>query len=704
MDLINDFKKVVKIFPILGAANLREIQHYCPCTKKWFIAVKKVISESQHFFKINDSLEQSQDAIKNLIEYTPFNRNLMFAELEIKKNWNSYKITKESWEYLFLKSPDEMVSLAKEIASSSQKELISPNYPFRFGKCQCIYKQENTEQNIRLDKINLLSNLKYHIYFYKDYKESYDMYGKYYSKENYNLLKRFSDIMKNFNTHSSFLSIKKETEKIISSLEDETIANVQKGMEKLGQNVSGLPKWSTQNPDKLIERIDKTVIEVLAATSKLLVFPHDKKQNIRNTSGLYITISILKKIYFMLEENYNRIGDYSPSFQTFLEKFKILIESVGKSDIVFELIEIKNDSDRNTRTIFKQSQKAAAFLHEAAEAFDTFSKELEECDEFKISKNWIPQDTKKGKIKTHKKDMDNLEDKLKILEKKHSNLKTQIEQTNHENESMNISLERSKKRLMETFESIKEASATSDISLNFFEKLMKFFKINYLSKKRKAQLAELKSLKLKYESIETAIKNTQIELKNNEEILLKLNSQMSTTKTQIVYLKKDINEVTSKFSEENLRISDNKELAAALRAEANKLSPKSTYHQNKCPWSQGTPKFLSDCELSSEEIIKKVKTHFMKDTLEDFSKNMNNYESIGKNILSIIVEIQAYGTIYLNNCEQNTTNKFLEETNKRRIEIVKILDQKISEDRVKLSDLVSQMHEKKEKILEINGI
>ena len=343
MDLINDFKKVVKIFPILGAANLREIQHYCPCTKKWFIAVKKVISESQHFFKINDSLEQSQDAIKNLIEYTPFNRNLMFAELEIKKNWNSYKITKESWEYLFLKSPDEMVSLAKKIANSSQKELISPNYPFRFSKCQCIYKQENTEQNIRLDKINLLSNLKYHIYFYKDYKESYDMYGKYYSKENYNLLKRFSDIMKNFNTNSSFLSVKKETEKIISSFENATISNVQKGMEKLGKNVSGLPKWSTQNPDKLIERIDKTVIDVFNAASKLLVFPHDKKQNIKNISGLYITISILKKIYFMLEENYNRIGDYSPSFQTFLGKFKMLIESVGKSDIVFQLIEVKND-------------------------------------------------------------------------------------------------------------------------------------------------------------------------------------------------------------------------------------------------------------------------------------------------------------------------------------------------------------------------
>ena len=77
-------------------------------------------------------------------------------------------------------------------------------------------------------------------------------------------------------------AFKKETEKIISSFENETIANVQKGMEKLGQNVSGLPKWSTQNPDKLIERIDKTVTEVLAATSKLLVFPHDKKQNIIN--------------------------------------------------------------------------------------------------------------------------------------------------------------------------------------------------------------------------------------------------------------------------------------------------------------------------------------------------------------------------------------------------------------------------------------
>lgn len=704
MDLINDFKKVVKIFPILGAANLREIQHYCPCTKKWFIAVKKVISESQHFFKINDSLEQSQDAIKNLIEYTPFNRNLMFAELEIKKNWNSYKITKESWEYLFLKSPDEMVSLAKEIASSSQKELISPNYPFRFGKCQCIYKQENTEQNIRLDKINLLSNLKYHIYFYKDYKESYDMYGKYYSKENYNLLKRFSDIMKNFNTHSSFLSIKKETEKIISSLENETIANVQKGMEKLGKNVSGLPKWSTQNPDKLIERIDKTVIEVLAATSKPLVFPHDKKQNIRNTSGLYITISILKKIYFMLKENYNRIGDYSPSFQTFLEKFKILIESVGKSDIVFELIEIKNDSDRDTRTIFKQSQEAAAFLQEAAEAFDTFSKELEACDEFKVSKNWIPQDTQKGKIKTHKKDMDTLEDKLKILEKKYGNLQKRIKETTRETQSISNSLERDKGRLVEISKSIQEASLACEAPLNILEKIIKFFRINYTLKERKEKIETLKFLNFKYKSIEDTIKNATLRLKNNEEILLKLNSQMSTSKTEIVYLKKDLNEVTSKFSEENRRISDNRELATALRAEAHKLSPKFIYRPSKHPWTHGIPKILTDCELSSEEIIKKVKNYFIKAAAETFSKSMDNYDSMGKNILSIIVEIQAYGTIYLNNCEQNTTNKFLEETNKRRIEIVKILDQKISEDRIKLSDLVSQMHEKKEKILEVNGI
>ncbi len=697
MDLINDFKKVVKIFPILGTSTLREIQHRS-CSKEWLIDIKRAISEST-YFKINEQLNAALECTKNLIEYTPFNRDLMFAELEIKKNWNSYKITTESWAYLFSKSPDEIISLVREIACSSQKELIQKDYPFRFGKHQCIYKHQNDKEHIRLDKIKLLSNLKHHIYFYRDYKRSYNIYGKYYSKENYNLFSRFLDIFKNFSNIPSFGSIKKEMEKFIFTLENETIKDIQNGMEKLGKNVNGLPQWSTQNLDELVDNINSNISEILDRTSKSLIFPIDRKQNIKNTSGLHITNSILKKVFSLLEENYDLVGDYSPPFEIFLGKFKNLINGLSKADLVFKLAEQERNLDIKASAIFKKSQDAATIFHEAAEAFDIFAEELEACGKFTISKSWIRPDTKPGEIKTHKKSMEILGNKLSLLEKNYENLKSQIKQTNRENQSMNNSIERSEKRIIETSKSIKETSIACEAPLNFLEKLMKFFKINYISKNRKEQIEILKSLNFKYSSLENTIQNTKVRLKNNEEVLVKLNSQLKESKTNIVYLKKELNESTLKFSEEKGRILNAKELAKQLKSEATKISPKFVYRPNKHPWVHGIPKILGNCEPEADKIIKKVKNHLIKGDAETFEKNTQIYDSIGKSILSIIVETQAYSTIYLKNCEQNTPSKLLFKVYKSRIEIIKELDAKINKDRNRLADLMSETNEKKEKIL-----
>lgn len=697
MDLVNDFKKIVKLFPLITIPRFNKSSHHYYCSKEWFIDIKKVIFESPNF-KTDDNFKLAFESVKNLIAHIPFRQNLMFAELEIKKTWNIYKINKESWSFLFFKTPSEIVSIAKNIAYSSQDELMQKKYPFNY-------------ENKKINKIKYITNLKQHIYFYKDYKKSYDIFGNYYSKENYALFLKFLDILENFNEKKSQNeTLLNEDEKgkaenfkieeIIKGFRDETINDVKRGINVLGENVSGIPRWGNENLTQLVDTIDNSVTKIFDSVSKALVFPNNK-WNKKNTSGLCTNNSILKRVLNLLEENYRDIGDYSPALQAFLEKLKGLLALNKKIDLVFLFTEQRQNMTRKYKALIQKRQEAAGILMEGAEAFDIFSKELESGNEFKISKSWINPNTKRGKLRIYKEDIKKLEPKLNILENQCHNLEEQIQNINHENYSINNDLERCKKRFAEFSDAIDNASSFTNVTLNFWEKLFKHFGINYLSKKRKEKLKEIDTLNLKYISVKKTAEKLEAQLEHNKLIFSKLNSQLNEIKTNKVYLKKEINEINLKLSKEESRILNAKESAAKLRLEASKLNPKGIYHSVQHPWANGIPKIFDKCELSGDTIIQKTKNHIIKDSAEKYEESVKKYIAIGENILSFIVTVQAYGTIYINNCEQNPSCKQLFKTNTGRLNIIKKLDKNISEDRTRLSDLISYANEQKEKVCKL---
>lgn len=690
MEFINDFQKILKISPYLEIPKFNKKTYYHPCSKEWLIEIKKAISASTELEK-NPDFKEALESIKNLIAYFPSAKNLMLVEFEIKKVWNLYEITAASWGFLFPKSQNEIISLVTNIAKSSKEELYQKDLPFKYKN----------------DKIKLLNSIKKHILFYRDYKKSYDIYGGYYSRENLYTFKKLLNILESYDysygrVREQFLNYKntfKDTILIIKEeLKNETIAKVENVLNSLGENTNGLPKWGFENLDKLIENINISSASILSSISQKLVFPTSKR-NPKKMMKLCLNIAILKKVYEVLKENYFLISDFSPSLETFLDKFGNQLALSGKEDLVLKLAHMNNAVHKKYGFTIKKMQEGAEILFEAAEAFDVFASELEAENEFPLSKSWIAPDTKVCELKKHSQKLIELQAEFENLQKKQDKLKNQIKNLSYENEIIKRDKGRAQKIIIQTQNEIKNINIICEQPFNFLERFFAFFNIDYKSKKRKFYIKEIENLNMKIKMLETPIKDMDFNYMHNTKAVEKLNSKTEELKTYGFSLKAQIKTASVKMQEEKNRILEAKNYSEKLRIEATKINSRVIYHSKGHPWANGVPKIFNNCEKKPDEIVKHTKMWVYEIAAKNYEASVKEYVALGEKLISLIVAIQAYGTIYINNRENIKNNHLLFETHKKRVSIVKELDKKISSDISIISDLLNISKQNLEKIL-----